>query len=187
VLRGDLPAENCRRALEKLDSLLAEFKTADEPVLPEEAEWEKGGGEEGGMEKGEGSEGLQTANCRLPIADKKHDPRDLNPDVQPPNPEPRSPTAQPQTSIADIQPPNPEPRSPTPRPQTLNADVQPPNPEPCCPIREPRTSHADVQPCVSAPVESVRFTHPTCCGYPHPEPRDPRPLTPYSLLLTPGS
>ena len=33
ILRGDLPEENCRRAIQKLDDLIAEFATADQPLL----------------------------------------------------------------------------------------------------------------------------------------------------------
>lgn len=42
VLRADLPEENCRKALEKLDAMLTEFRTAEAPIVVGEGAEEEG-------------------------------------------------------------------------------------------------------------------------------------------------
>ncbi len=44
LLRGDVPEENCRRALGKLDEWLLEFKIADAPVVVGGVAPDTGGG-----------------------------------------------------------------------------------------------------------------------------------------------
>jgi hypothetical protein len=60
LLRGDMPEENCRRALGKLDEWLSEFTTGDAPVLvarKEEGDEGEATKDEGGGMKDEGMNG----------------------------------------------------------------------------------------------------------------------------------